>query len=43
MVAKSKRGVRKVKEIRLLEHGFVPKQTKIGTEFKGKNKIIIGK
>ncbi len=28
-------------EIRLLKEGFIPKRTKIGSEFKGKNKIIV--
>ncbi|MCD6092419.1 MAG: hypothetical protein J7J38_00165 [Candidatus Aenigmarchaeota archaeon] len=31
------------RDIKLLEKGFVPKRTKIGTSFKGKNKIIVGK
>lgn len=30
-----------LREIRLLEQGFLPEETKIGTKFKGKNKIII--
>ncbi|MCD6381524.1 MAG: hypothetical protein J7L43_00910 [Candidatus Aenigmarchaeota archaeon] len=29
------------KEIKLLEQGYVPKKTKIGSGFKGKNKIIV--
>jgi hypothetical protein len=30
-----------LQEIRMLEEGFVPIESKIGLEFKGKNKIII--
>lgn len=39
------KGPRKMaeREIRLLEQGYVPEKTKIGSEFKGKNKIIIAK
>ena len=42
---KKAKGPRKMaeREIRLLEQGYVPKKTKIGSEFKGKNKIIIAK
>ena len=29
------------KDIKLLEEGFVPEKSKIGTEFKGKNKIVV--
>jgi len=32
-----------VKEISLLEQGFVPDESKAGGSFKGKNKIIIAK
>ena len=31
------------REIKLLEQGFIPKKTKIGTKFKGKNRVIIVK
>ena len=30
-----------VPEIKLLEKGHMPSETKMGTEFKGKNKILI--
>lgn len=30
-----------LKEINLLKEGFVPQETKVGTKFKGKNKIIV--
>ena len=30
-----------VKEIRLLEQGYQPEKNKIGSEFKGKNRVII--
>jgi hypothetical protein len=30
-----------LQEIRMLEEGFVPVESKIGLEFKGKNRIII--
>ncbi len=30
-----------VKEIRLLEQGFMPEKNKIGSDFKGKNRVII--
>jgi hypothetical protein len=28
-------------EVRLLEKGFTPDETKLGTPFKGKNKVVI--
>jgi hypothetical protein len=30
-----------IREIRLLEEGFQPEKNKIGSEFKGKNRVII--
>jgi len=30
-----------LREIKMLEEGFVPSESKIGQEFRGKNKIII--
>ncbi|MEM7826761.1 MAG: hypothetical protein QXQ40_00875 [Candidatus Aenigmatarchaeota archaeon] len=39
----TKKQIRKVREMTLLEQGFIPKQSKLGTEFKGKNRIIIGR
>ena len=30
-----------VKDISLLKQGFVPEETKVGTPFKGKNKVIV--
>ena len=40
--AKSKKHSKKmIDEVRLLEQGHVPPESKIGSEFKGKNKIII--
>lgn len=32
-----------VPEVKLLEKGHVPTETKMGTEFKGKNKIWVSK
>jgi len=32
-----------VKEVSLLEQGFIPEESKAGGSFKGKNKIIIAK
>ena len=32
-----------VPEVKLLEKGHVPAETKMGTEFKGKNKIVVSK
>lgn len=41
---KKKKKVKKAaREIRLLEQGYVPSKTKFGSEFKGKNKIIVAK
>lgn len=28
-------------EVRLLDKGYVPKETKLGTPFKGRNRVII--
>lgn len=30
-----------LKEIRLLQEGHVPQETKLGTAFRGKNKVIV--
>jgi len=30
-----------LREIRLLEQGFVPDESKLGTKFRGRNKVII--
>ena len=32
-----------VPEVKLLEKGHVPTETKMGNEFKGKNKILVSK
>ena len=32
-----------VPEVKLLEKGHVPNETKMGTEFKGKNKVLVTK
>ncbi|MBI5332442.1 MAG: hypothetical protein HZB65_02630 [Candidatus Aenigmarchaeota archaeon] len=32
-----------VPEVKLLEKGHIPQETKMGTEFKGKNKILVSK
>ncbi|MFC2142910.1 C2H2-type zinc finger protein [Candidatus Aenigmatarchaeota archaeon] len=34
--------IKAYEEIKLLQKGYTPDETKIGTKFKGKNKIIIG-
>ncbi|MBI4019380.1 MAG: hypothetical protein HY364_03935 [Candidatus Aenigmarchaeota archaeon] len=39
---KDLRPVKDAREIQLLEQGYVPKLSKTGEKFKGKNKIIIG-
>lgn len=36
-----KRKATYVAEVRLLERGFVPRETKHGAPFRGKNKIVI--
>ena len=30
-----------LEEIKLLEQGFIPEETKLGTKFKGKNRVVI--
>lgn len=40
---KKKRAVRLSREVFLLQSGYRPEKTKIGTIFKGKNEVIIGK
>jgi hypothetical protein len=33
--------LQKMKEMRMLEEGAVPKETKIGSSFRGKNRVVI--
>jgi len=40
--SKDMRPVKDAREIQLLEQGYIPKLSKTGEKFKGKNKIIIG-
>ena len=37
-----RRHIKAFEEIALLKKGYTPDETKIGTKFKGRNKIIIG-
>ncbi len=37
----SKKHIRAFEDIKLLEKGFTPEETKVGTKFKGKNRVII--
>ncbi|MBI2583168.1 MAG: hypothetical protein HYW25_00740 [Candidatus Aenigmarchaeota archaeon] len=39
--ARARKNHKSSKDIRLLQEGFIPEQTKMGTPFKGKNKIIV--
>lgn len=40
---KKKRATKFSKEVFLLQSGYRPEKTKIGTVFRGKNEVIIGK
>ena len=37
----AKKHVRAFDDIKRLASGFIPEETKVGTKFKGKNKVII--
>jgi len=37
----SKAHLQAIKEMRLLQEGHVPVETKLGSDFKGKNRIIV--
>jgi len=40
---KNKKMLRKTQALIMLEQGMMPKKTKLGTEFKGKNLVIVCK
>ena len=37
----AKKHIRAFEEIKLLEQGYTPEETKVGTKFRGKNRVII--
>lgn len=37
----SKKHIHAFEDIKRLQEGFVPEETKVGTKFRGKNKVII--
>ena len=40
---KKKKAIKVSREVILLQSGYRPEKTKIGTVFRGKNEVIIGK